>query len=199
MIFHLSSGGQGQVQFDAMKNSVLWGCPSWDGWVNTSAASIGGVSKFDNGYSLNWLMGYTNRYPVAAGVQISGSETLARSTAISYNGVAAAGKWYRLTSLSQSSDRCLVVDSTLWLLGFGVTTPGGKVQPQSVGRSLQTGAGQSNIDLFRHGKVPSAVGGVYPLGRGQIAYNMVFCDGHAVTLRSADDGYKAIRLRPPGQ
>ena len=91
-------------------------------------------------------------------------------------------------------------DSNLWLMGFNtVSSPGGKIKGQNAYRAFAGSPGTNNIDRYRHGKFPKldSTGASYPTEGGLVKFNVLYVDGHAITLSDIRDGYKAIRMQYP--
>jgi prepilin-type processing-associated H-X9-DG protein len=187
--------GTDRLAFEEARKSVLWGCTEWEGWrqghPGAPSTYVNGVSIFESGYAMNMWPTYKARYPVASNAKPPVREGQARSTAIGI-----VGKYHKRSQWTQPSERLLMVDSTLWLLGFGPTV--GQILPQSVGRVSQDGQGQTNIDRYRHGKYPAITSIGYARTGGRVSFNVLYVDGHASTLKDIREGYKAIRMRYPG-
>jgi prepilin-type N-terminal cleavage/methylation domain-containing protein/prepilin-type processing-associated H-X9-DG protein len=184
-----------QQDFDAARKTVFWGCPAWEGWMGPSSNATykwGGISKYENGYSMNRWPTTEAGYPADPSKMPPGTEQQMRWTG-SYE-----GKCYRITQWSHPSERMLLCDANLWLLGFNpVSTEGAPIAPQHVLRALASSAGTSNIDYYRHGKYPPLNGANFSTNGGKVAFNVLFVDGHASTLTDRREGYKAVRMRYP--
>lgn len=116
-------------------------------------------------------------------------------------------KWYQIGDFRKPAERALVADSYWWKAeakNIDVSTsfiPGQK----SVfdGGAYNTGPsvpGQSTLDFYRHGKYPEvdATGTKFKPTGGKVAYNVLFCDGHVVTMTDRESGYRSVRMRFPG-
>ena len=187
--------GSDRLAFDEARKSVLWGCTEWDGYrqgqhMGSASTYVNGVSIFESGYGMNFWPTYTASFPVSGSAKPPLSHTQMRWAQTM------VGKYYKRSQWTRPSDRLLMTESTLWLLGFGPTT--GQIQAQDIGRTLQDGTGKTNIDRYRHGKYPPRSGTVYSLRGGKVAFNVLYVDGHASTLHDIREGYKAIRMRYPG-
>jgi prepilin-type processing-associated H-X9-DG protein/prepilin-type N-terminal cleavage/methylation domain-containing protein len=190
--------GTDRLAFEEARKSVIWGCTQWEGWRQGAPGGVStyvnGVSIFESGYAMNMWPSFTGRYPVSATAKPTIYETAMR-WAGTY-----PGKYYRRAQWTRPSERLLMADATLWLLGFGPTS--GQIAQQEVGRVLQDSSGQNNIDRYRHGKYPPRVSGgttgLFARTGGKVAFNVLFADGHAATLFDIREGYKAIRMRYPG-
>ncbi|MEA2735700.1 MAG: hypothetical protein QOE14_2151 [Humisphaera sp.] len=180
--------------FAAARRTVVWGCRSWDGiYSPTPSFNVDGISVYDSGYSMNIYPTYDIDRPSnpVQSVPISEWAILAPSSGHD-------GQFLRQTRWTRPSERALIVESNLWLLGFNlVAKAGDPVAPQQVVRGLSQVAGGNNIDRYRHGRRPRVEGDFYAATGGQVAFNVAFADGHVETLRSAAAGYRAIRMREP--
>ncbi|SRR5687767_11103340 len=191
--------GTDRLAFDETRKTVLWGCTEWEGWkqgqhLGAPSTYVNGVSIFESGYAMNFWPTYTARHPVSGSAKPPTREAHMRWAATYH------GKYYRRSQWTRPSERLLMADATLWLLGFGPTT--GQIAQQDAGRALQDGVGQNNIDRYRHGKYPPRTaggsGGLFARQGGKVAFNVLYVDGHASTLHDINEGYKAIRMRYPG-
>jgi prepilin-type processing-associated H-X9-DG protein len=108
----------------------------------------------------------------------------------------------------------IIADANMWLMGISVANGNANLPGQIVDSlygtppagnpngNLEHNAGvpgATNYDRYRHGKSRPSVAGNnrFDTKGGQVAYNVLFVDGHAASLNSIQDGYKAIRLRYP--
>jgi prepilin-type N-terminal cleavage/methylation domain-containing protein/prepilin-type processing-associated H-X9-DG protein len=182
------------TEFEAMRNSVLWGCPEWAGWAGSGAGYRGGVRIFDNGYAMNHFPTAESNYPTLASAMPPSSEWAVRSTAI------VVGKWYKRQEWSKPAERALIVDANLWYLYFNA----GATIFQQAGTLTAIGNNASNsgfntIDRYRHGKYPAFTpgNGLYSRTGGKQQFNVLYADSHAAPVYNIRDGYKAIRMRYP--
>ena len=188
------SSGQisNRANFETARNSVMWGCPAWDGWPGLDTYTFQfGISRFENGYTMNIWPTCEPYYPASGQALPPKSESQMR-WAGTYE-----GKHYKITQWTHPSERMLLVDSNLWLICLVPCDAQGTIPPQNAKRAANVAAGGSNIDRYRHGKYPRLNGDFFALAGGREAYNILFVDGHAVTSTSYKEGYKAIRMRYP--
>jgi prepilin-type N-terminal cleavage/methylation domain-containing protein len=202
--------------------SVLWGCPSWAGSTSSSTKwnvietpySNGKVSTYECGYTMNPFPFYSAAYPSpsdplfpqAATNYVGLSDpkhTMAEGNAAQFGG---AGHWPKQTEYTRPSERALVVETTLWLFGFGPAPANHVLQgqyPQFPNRILEGNSGTTQFDYYRHGIKPRldtstgryATAGGLPAGK--LATNICFSDFHVETVTDARLAYKSIRLLPP--
>jgi prepilin-type processing-associated H-X9-DG protein len=191
--------GTDRLAFDQTRKTVLWGCTEWDGYrqnqhLGGTSTYVNGVSIFESGYAMNFWPTYTAGFPASPTAKPPGTQTQMRWGGIYH------GKYYKRSQWTRPSERLLMADATLWLLGFGPTS--GVIAQQETGRVLQDSTGQNNIDRYRHGKYPprgpGGTTGLFTRTGGKVAFNVLFTDGHASTLHDIREGYKAIRMRYPG-
>jgi prepilin-type N-terminal cleavage/methylation domain-containing protein/prepilin-type processing-associated H-X9-DG protein len=183
----------GKSKFELNRNSVMWGCPAWDGWPGLDAYTFQfGISRFENGYTMNIWPTCEPNYPAAANQLPPAREAQMRWAQV-YE-----GKAWKITQWTHAGERMLLVDANLWLISLiPFADPVGIVPPQYVQRTQNDQPGGSNIDRYRHGKYPASNGSTFSLKGGKVAYNILYVDGHAVTANSYRDGYKAMRMRYP--
>ena len=189
------SGGQiaNAKTFAVARDSVMWGCPAWPGWPGQDSYTYQfGISRFENGYTMNIWPTCEPNYPVN-GTQMPPTTETQMRWAQTYE-----GKHYKITQWTHPAERMLLCDANLWILGFLAADTTHAIAPQNVGRVLNTSPGGSNIDRYRHGKYPPNNGSFYLLNKGgKEAFNILYVDGHAVTANSYKDGYRAVRMRYP--
>ncbi|HEX8524635.1 MAG TPA: hypothetical protein VF669_20430 [Tepidisphaeraceae bacterium] len=111
------------------------------------------------------------------------------------------GKVWKKTEWTDPANRMLVADSNFWYVMLNQTDAAGTLSPQLVDwhtvPAAADGPGYMSVDRFRHGKYPSNNGKYFDGKNGQMKYNILYVDGHAVTSSSAADAYRAIRMRYP--
>ena len=183
------------AKFNQARNTVVWGCPTWDGIKADLAPSfnIGEASVYENGYTMNIYPTYEADYPASATANVPSSEWAA------FLEPNPPGQFYKSTQWTHPSQRALVVESLLWILGFNSVDESGVVAPQRADRGfgIDPRTGANHIDRYRHGIRPTPVGGVLPDGKGRVTYNVAFADGHVETLFKIEHAYRAIRMRDP--
>jgi prepilin-type N-terminal cleavage/methylation domain-containing protein/prepilin-type processing-associated H-X9-DG protein len=175
---------------DEARRSVIWGCSEWNGRNAT-------LNQYDTGYGMNAQFYARPDYP-APGDAVPKNEFAMRWLPTTY-----PGKYYKLGSIRYGAERVLVADSLLWFLnarissGGGVNSlPGQPVNPSTTNASSTSTPGLMDFDFYRHSKVPPAAG-TYFQKTGTVACNAVYCDGHAETITSLEQGYKGIFMREP--
>lgn len=195
-----AAGGQQANDFEAArKKSVIWGCPDWEGWTGSGGSYIAGIERFSSGYSMNHYPAYQQNNPQAGNNgEVSRAEWNMRSPTIT--GTTQGGKRYKLSQYTKPSERALVIEADLWLLGFYPANASGLAR-QTISRSLRGGdasqPGANNIDYYRHGKRGRVVSGAIEFKGSKVGANVLYVDGHAGTVYSEKDAYKTIRMRQP--
>jgi prepilin-type N-terminal cleavage/methylation domain-containing protein/prepilin-type processing-associated H-X9-DG protein len=194
--------------------SVIWGCPEWKGskaggaftyWNQIETPySDGKVSTFENGYTMNYHPTYDYNYPNPDG-KVPHLEDAMDSLSQVSNNYSLLGKFFREGAWTHSSERALVMESTLWLFGFVPGDPNSAVAGQQTETErwlADSVPGESNFDYYRHGTKPKVQAGssspqrYQPTG-GKVTMNIAYCDGHVDTVTDKKVAYKAIRMRPP--
>jgi prepilin-type N-terminal cleavage/methylation domain-containing protein/prepilin-type processing-associated H-X9-DG protein len=195
------------------RKNIFWNCPEWEGIA--ALAYNGNVYPYSTGYGFNYSPNITVDYP-ANGANIPDKE---KANIRSF----AKGKFYKQVQYSHPSERALIADANFYVLqerdDIAAVTDADKVPPQHVASylTLWTGAvGETSYDWYRHGTYPpvgttsaglrlfdgndtahtNAHGG--QAYGGKVGCNILYCDGHASTVTSIPETYRALRMRFPG-
>jgi len=199
-----------QEEATAYQSSVLW-CPTW--YADHPELDVfknAGVDRFRNGYAINIYFGFRANYPNPDAMLPRNEQAMWSS--IWYTGT--EGKYYKRNEINQQAERMIIADANMWLMGISVANGNQNLAPQIVDSlygpppsgnpngNLEHNAGvagATNYDRYRHGKSrPRPAGNNrFEDKGGDVKYNVLFVDGHAATLNSIEDGYKAIRMRYP--
>lgn len=190
------------LEAEAMRRSVMWGCPNWQTWRGTGSTFFNGESIVNNGYSMNYLPTADVDNP-RNGFGLPPSSERAMRVDPTVPGSFGVGRYYKRTQYTRPAERILVVEAGLWFLsvtGSPTSTTIKKVPNQPATATGSTAdAGNSWIDRYRHGKYPSVVGGsyVYDPGKSRVRFNALYCDGSVRTLADYWEGYKGITMKLP--
>jgi prepilin-type N-terminal cleavage/methylation domain-containing protein/prepilin-type processing-associated H-X9-DG protein len=189
-------GGSTASEREQGRKNILWGCPQWDGYMNSS---------FNGGY-YPYLTGYGwNPYP-----EYTASTGSTNSSIISPNAAhpnspwtiqPKGSKWFKLKDYTMPTQRCLVADSLFWLVESDYSRADGSFP----GLKLVKNAGDihakngTDIDWYRHGKYPGmADANYFQETGGKVAYNILYADGHAATSADKAEVYRSTVMRFPG-
>jgi prepilin-type processing-associated H-X9-DG protein len=139
--------------------------------------------------------------------------------------ISSSGTWYKLSSITMSSQRCFLADSAAlqleaWRWEKTVPTnvtsppappPMGQIPPGTSTTMYTVGdtgpiSNQTTFDYYRHGVYPKKIaysgfwgtGTAFDPGGGKMAYNILYFDGHAETSSDRRDAYRSVRMRWPG-
>jgi prepilin-type processing-associated H-X9-DG protein len=188
-------------ELNEYRKSVLW-CPVWEAEHPEIDLSNAYGERFKSGYGYNPYFAFKPNYP-SPDAMVPNSRMAFRWQAT------IEGRYWKRNEISEQAERILVADSNLWFIGLKLTDTNGMILGQQVYASgtqgaehsaLAGGPGAVNLDRYRHGKYPPVAGGNpvrHNVKGGQVKYNALFVDGHASTLQSIEEGYKAIRMRYP--
>jgi prepilin-type N-terminal cleavage/methylation domain-containing protein/prepilin-type processing-associated H-X9-DG protein len=195
-----------RLRMDAIRKSVFWGCPEWEGataFLSGNSSGIGDIISFsENGYAMNVLPTLTAKTTTAQYAQYKPQIQMDSAE----NGIQNK-KWHTYRSWSPPADKALVVECTLWLLFFGPSDPNTHyVAPQPATANAQKDIavskgwgtpGVNNLDRYRHGKYPRINGDYFDDKGGRVAFNILYADGHVTTAASINEGFRAIQMREP--
>jgi prepilin-type N-terminal cleavage/methylation domain-containing protein/prepilin-type processing-associated H-X9-DG protein len=197
---HLGNESSSAPDIAQAQLTIFWGCPAWDGKTDTTYA--GGIDKYQTGIAMQQDPTFQPDYPSAAHPAVGGStdNTPDSDKAIvraDYS-PAVVGRFFKATQWSKPDKRALLADCRYWILE--VDDPGSTKVPEALVNAFPN----ASYDFYRHGKYPRVKGSGTAAtfdgsgGTGKVAFNVLFCDGHAVTLTSREDGYRAVRMKFPG-
>jgi prepilin-type N-terminal cleavage/methylation domain-containing protein/prepilin-type processing-associated H-X9-DG protein len=185
------------------RQSVIWGCPSWEGYASTT---IGGVNRAQTGIGMNGWPTFTPENPPVGGAANFPTPTSETTGFVTWtNGRVTAGTWQPAVRWGkQGANRMLLSDSRFWLAESNPAPANGQFPPQPNINNIDTYtsgiSGQTTVDVYRHGKYP----GQGPAPRtfaatgGKVAYNILYCDGHVSGQNDQKAAYESIRQRFPG-
>jgi prepilin-type N-terminal cleavage/methylation domain-containing protein/prepilin-type processing-associated H-X9-DG protein len=197
---NLGTTGPMAAYFDKFRDSVFWGCPSWQGQVTPPAGwGNGGVSVFETGYIFNIFPTYDYNYPSGVGGQVGYGESAFASPAQT------VGIWHKGNKWTHPSERCLVTEGLLWLPYINPRVSSNNIQAQPVlapasrGNLYYNGSGANgslNVDRYRHGKYPRAVGDFYVNEKKGQKFNILYVDGHVASVDDVGRAFDAIQMKP---
>lgn len=211
----IGRGTDDQLQRDhAVKSSVFWGCPNWDGYPDTGASA--GTNPVHTGFGMNGYPSYRPDYPKAGTGPFGPTAARLPATEWSWNTNDSTNgdlRWSKTVNRTiafvkqkvytkMGAERLLVADSRFWVADSEAIPTTGVIPSQmpEVNANNQV-AGQTSLSMWRHGKIPGTVPGtpfnLIPV-RGKIGYNILYCDGHVATVSDPKEAYKSIRMKFPG-
>jgi prepilin-type N-terminal cleavage/methylation domain-containing protein/prepilin-type processing-associated H-X9-DG protein len=211
-VTNLPPAAQNRMNEMAAKTPI-WGCTKWRGtkqggtWDAIEGPYTDGkVSTFENGYAMNPYPFYKASTPTSDTNPAVNGALNAWATQFGADGSgnpAPPQRRYKQTEYTQPGDRAMVIESTLWLPGFCPANPSThQLIGQYAIRQLDGGSqGSTQFDYYRHSKFPQIAGDRYATSAGvpagNIATNILYCDGHAETIHDARLAYKSIRMTLP--
>jgi prepilin-type N-terminal cleavage/methylation domain-containing protein/prepilin-type processing-associated H-X9-DG protein len=183
------------------RRSIFYGCPSWEGYRNGSAATLAGdVNVVQLGYGMNLCPTFTPTYPSSGVVYPPTTEWAVLDG--SSGGFFKAKRWTRPT------ERMVISDSKSWVTQSGLVQQQSSYPAAVVAQSLLEnsnagiGLGPNNdltiADIYRHRKYPKLNGQFFDPRGGKISYNILYADGHVSTSNEGREAYKSIRMKFPG-
>jgi prepilin-type N-terminal cleavage/methylation domain-containing protein/prepilin-type processing-associated H-X9-DG protein len=194
------------------QKTVLWGCPAFQRYVSNT---VGGFNRVQNGYGLNYMPTYTPTNPALGQSYPSdafwpdGTFKAASVLSSTNNWLQAPptkGTWFKASRYTKPAQRVLAADGQFWILEALAPPLNGDIPAQKIYNNTNTYstgiAGQTLFDFYRHGTYPAvqsyAAGGNYSKLGGKIAFNILYCDGHVVTVNDRREAYRSLRMRFPG-
>jgi prepilin-type N-terminal cleavage/methylation domain-containing protein/prepilin-type processing-associated H-X9-DG protein len=228
-----SKGGHADttsVEYQAKLKSVF-SCPSWGGPADGSSWPE------VTGYSMNYMVSLSPSHPPlnnaalnvvsATGVPAKEWLNIQLNSAASGGGInPASGTWYKLSSITMSTQRCFLADSAALQLEAwrwetkvlsipGVSPPApppmGQIPPSQSTTMYTIGptgpiTNQTTFDYYRHGIYPKfgtfathwGTGTCFDPSGGKVSYNILYFDGHASSSNDRADAYRCVRMRWPG-
>ena len=179
------------------RRSIIWGCTNFEGYYT---GTIGGVNRLQTGYGMNSEAKMREDYPTPTNLSLSGSATTTAAVEKALIRTYSMGRWMKQTEFTKPAQRALLADCRFWSLE--ALNPVGGVIPGQEVRSTVTYtsgvSGQTTFDFYRHGRVPGIVGSQYQTSGGQVAFNILYCDGHVVTAHDPKEAYLSVRMKFPG-
>jgi prepilin-type N-terminal cleavage/methylation domain-containing protein/prepilin-type processing-associated H-X9-DG protein len=186
------------IEAGDQRQSLLWGCPAWEGWVT---GTIGTMNRNMPGYGMSWEPRMTASYPPFGTYT---NPTKDRAIIVSWS----KGKFFKQSQWVSPSTKLLLADSRFYsveqlaITNANATEADIPAQAWNMNVTYHSSApGENTLDVYRHGKYPDrAVAPVNAFKKdgGKVAINILYCDGHVATETSKVAVYKAIRQRFPG-
>jgi len=194
------AGSGAKQRFEEAKKNVFWGCPSYSGsyWSNVSGQV--GQSYSESGYGYNIFPIWNERTTVA---DYNVYKQYISMDSFS-NGIQNGNKaWHSYHEFRPAAEKCLVIETTLWLLWMTPSDPNNHFIEREPGPTVQgafayfTG-GWNNIDRYRHGKYPPLDSdGYFSNKGGRVSFNILYADGHVSNAGTIQEGFRAIQMRTP--
>jgi type II secretory pathway pseudopilin PulG len=186
-----------------LTRSVVWGCPSFTGFVVASNANSlkGEVNR-------NYLPYAMNRYPTMTATwpatSASGTPAFPQPNAQwQFEPSSKDGTWYKLVQLKNPGERALMADARWSFLEARAPKSSDDIPGQPLNQNQATYVGGttsagSTYDFYRHGKYPApADDKSFQRTGGKVAYNILYSDMHVTTVTDRETGYKSLRMRFP--
>lgn len=202
---------------DNATKSVLWGCPSFEGFIvgiTVSTTNIGSQTGPINTIYTGYGMNLDPHYPKAPALSSPPFtfEDQPADRAYEPKGVTSTGQgtWFKAKEWTRPTERCLIADARAYSIDCRRPPTGGNlpdaVAPQhqdSMMTYWSNNAGYANnqttICIYRHGKNPQAIDSdTFGVGGGRIQFNILYCDGHVATCVHGSDAYRGVRMKFPG-
>jgi prepilin-type N-terminal cleavage/methylation domain-containing protein len=181
-----------------LTRSVVWGCPSFQGFVVAS-----NQNSLKGDVNRNYLPYAVNRYPTmtSSWPDPLGSASFPTPNAqYTFEG-SAKGTWYKLVQLKTPSERALMADARWSTLEARAPLSADQIpgQPLNQNQTPYVGSARgTTYDFYRHGKTPPvADASSFSPNGGKVAYNILYSDMHVATATDRETGYRAFRMRFP--
>jgi hypothetical protein len=190
-----------QQMNDQLTKTVVWGCPTFDGFVVAS-----NNNSLKGGVNRNYLPYAVNRYPTMTATWPTPGGPVAfpsPNADYQFEPSSTKGTWYKLVQLKNASDRALMADARWSFLEARAPASSDAIPGQPLNQNQATYVGGtssagSTYDFYRHGKYPPpADDKSFQRTGGKVAYNILYSDMHVSTATDRETGYKAVRMRFP--
>ena len=194
------------------KRTLIWGCPNFTPYpvaLTNPENQIGDTNRLYTGYGMNNWPTFKPDHP-ATGTDFPGDPGAGGSAREEFIGVGTPAwppTWYKITQYTRPGERALAGDSVWWSLESRAPNAAGdnmtchNYEFNSGGMTGARGSGQTNCDLFRHGKPPAlkqtGQSGMFETTGGKVAYNVLYADNHVTTETERKAIYRATRMRFP--
>ncbi len=187
---------------DLQRKSIIWGCPSWEGYYLSN--QVGSYSVVQTGYGMNGWPTMSKTNPALTNNLPPLTET---AFIINWPNIKPAqggqGNFFKQVVWGKNgAERCLIADSAYWLVeSERVPPPNGMVGQGDLsnGGAVFFVTGSTTIDAYRHGKYPphSATAGQFALNGGKVVYNILYVDGHVSGTNDRTEAFRSTRMRYP--
>lgn len=220
--YNVGTGDAAGQSVALVRQTLLWGCPEWNGYANYPEDQTGyGANPYPTmtaNYPVatassplpDFFTGHAHEITVLSNWKSGAYGASNGSSPPDYS-----GQFYQKKDFTHSAERVLVADSIFWVLESAYA-PKGQQLNEGITDNTSTPAittpGTTYADFYRHGRYPRVVtvtsgsGGRgsstssstnYDTNGGEVAYNMLFCDGHVITSHSKSDAFLYTRMRYP--
>ena len=166
----------------AFRETAFLGCQPY---LEILALASNSNAQLSTGYGMQQVPSMTPSYTVSD--VIPPPPVMAELAQIRQNPPSILGKYYKVNQWTRPADRILVADARSWVLDVPAPPASGVILPQSGVINAPSVAGEDYYDRYRHGKRNT-----------RVAFNALYCDGHASTLQDIKDGYIGVRMKFPG-
>lgn len=187
------------------RNTVLWGCPAWEGY---RTGAIGGINSVQNGFGMSVWPTFTPTYtPNQSTPPRTERAFLQNWSQANEQAGTVDGRFIKHKVWSRNgSARCLVADSIFWTVDAQAVPASGQLKGQAMllnntaAGNWAYGSANTLADAYRHGKYPPPSGDGFSHREkgGKVAFNMLYVDGHVGMLSDRTEAFRAIRQRFPG-
>ena len=182
-----------------MGRTVIWGCPSYDGYVVASSGNSlkGGINRNYPPYAMNRWPTFTASYPDPLGsVQFPTPNNVHNFEGSS------TGTWYKLNKFTKPAERALLADARTLQLEARAPLSSDQIpgQPllQNQSNYINGSHRGTTFDFYRHGAYPRAQDAeMFSPKGGRVSYNILYADMHVSTAIDRETAYRSIRMRFP--
>jgi hypothetical protein len=182
-----------------MGRTVIWGCPSYDGYIvaSTDNSLKGGINRNYPPYSMNRWPTFTAAYPDPLGsVQFPTPNNVHN-----FEG-SKTGTWYKLNKYTNPAERALLADARTLVLEARAPLSSDQIpgQPllQNQSNYINGSHRGTTFDFYRHGTYPRAQDAeMFSPKGGRVSYNILYADMHVATAIDRESAYRSIRMRFP--
>jgi prepilin-type N-terminal cleavage/methylation domain-containing protein/prepilin-type processing-associated H-X9-DG protein len=194
------------------RKTIFFGCPAWEGYMQGGVVA-GDTNVVQPGYGMNPYPTFASRYPRLSTFppEPANAANYQKEYAVHSTDDSMPGNFLKAKTWTDGSRRMLIADSKFWLAQADKPPTLSSYPPSVVAQPVLTNttsnpasahqfdSGTTVVDIYRHGSYPKSPDNIFfsPTG-GKVGFNILYADGHVVTVNDAKEAYRSLRMKFPG-